>query len=38
MNRRGRPVTMLVECFLLHSDDDAHEGVIVVMNEADEQK
>jgi len=34
MNRRGRPVRMMVECLLLRDDEGAQRGVIVVMNEA----
>src|SRR5215467_8104613 len=33
-NRRGRPVRMLLEYLLLRDDEDAHQGVIMVMNEA----
>jgi hypothetical protein len=37
MNRRGRPVRMMLEYFLLRDDEGAHRGVIMVMNEAPEQ-
>ena len=38
MNRRGRHVRMALECLLLQNDDGNHRGVIMVMNEAAEQK
>ena len=38
MNRRGRPVSMLVQCRLLQGDDGAHQGVIAVMNEASQEQ
>ena len=37
-NRRGRPVRMLLEYLLLRDDEGAHRGVIIVMNEALEQR
>ena len=38
MNRRGRHVKMVLECLLLQDDEGTHQGVIVVMNVAAEQK
>jgi hypothetical protein len=37
MNRRGRPVRMMVECLLLRDDEGAQRGTIVVLNEATAQ-
>jgi two-component system, chemotaxis family, CheB/CheR fusion protein len=37
MNRRGRPVTMRVQCSLLRGEDGAAQGVIVVINDADQE-
>jgi two-component system CheB/CheR fusion protein len=34
MNRRGRPVSMVVQCSLLRADDGSPQGVIAVMNKA----
>jgi len=38
MNRRGRHVRMVLECLPLRDEEGNHEGVIMVMNEAAEQK
>jgi len=38
MNRRGRPVSMLLECLLLRDDEDNHRGVIIVLNQVAEQQ
>ena len=38
MNRRGRHVQIVLEFLLLRDDEGTHRGVIVVMNEATEQK
>jgi two-component system CheB/CheR fusion protein len=38
MNRRGRHVRMVLECLLLRDDEGNHQGVIMVMNEAADQK
>ena len=38
MNRRGRPISMLVESLLLEDDEGNHRGVIVVMNEVTAQR
>jgi two-component system CheB/CheR fusion protein len=38
MNRRGRHLKMVLECLLLQDDEGTHQGVIVVMNMAAEQK
>jgi two-component system CheB/CheR fusion protein len=37
MNRRGRPVRMVLECLLLHDEEGNRRGVIMVMNEAAKQ-
>jgi hypothetical protein len=37
MNRRGRPVSMLIECLLLRDNDGAPRGVLMAMNEAGQQ-
>jgi two-component system CheB/CheR fusion protein len=34
MNRRGRPVRMLLECLVLRDEEGNRRGVIMVMNEA----
>jgi len=33
-NRRGRPVSMLLECLVLRGEEGSRRGVIMVMNEA----
>ena len=38
MNRRGRHLKMVLECLLLQDDEGHHQGVIVAMNVAAEQK
>ena len=38
MNRRGRPVSMLIEYRLLRDDEGAPRGVLMAMNEADQQQ
>jgi two-component system, chemotaxis family, CheB/CheR fusion protein len=38
MNRRGRPVSMLIECLLLRDDDGKPQGVLMAMNEAGRQQ
>jgi two-component system CheB/CheR fusion protein len=38
MNRRGRRVRIALECLLLRDDDGKHQGAIMVMNEAADQK
>ena len=37
-NRRGRPVTMMLECLPLRDDEGGRQGVIMVMNEAAGQR
>ncbi len=37
MNRRGRPVPMRIQCSLLRGEDGAAQGVIVVINDADQE-
>jgi two-component system CheB/CheR fusion protein len=37
-NRRGRPVSMLLECLVLRDEEDDRQGVIMVMNEAVKQE
>jgi two-component system CheB/CheR fusion protein len=37
MNRRGRPVTMLIQCSLLRGDDGAPQGVIAVVNDVGQE-
>ena len=37
MNRRGRPVSMLLECLVLRNEEGDRRGVIMVMNEAGNQ-
>src|SRR5215475_13498954 len=37
MNRRGRPVRMVLECLLLHDEEGNRRGGIMVMNEAAKQ-
>jgi two-component system CheB/CheR fusion protein len=36
-NRRGRPVSMLLECLVLRDEESNRRGVIMVMNEAAER-
>jgi two-component system, chemotaxis family, CheB/CheR fusion protein len=38
MNRRGRPVRMLLECLVLRDEEGNRRGVIMVMNEAAKQE
>jgi len=38
MNRRGRPVRMLLECLVLRDEEGNRRGVIMVMNHAAEQE
>jgi len=38
MNRRGRPVSMLLECLVLRDEEGNSRGVIMVMNEAVKQE
>ena len=38
MNRRGRSVSMLLECLVLRDEEGTRRGVIMVMNEAGEQR
>lgn len=37
ITRRGRPVSMALECLLLRDDNGTDSGAIIVMNEAAEQ-
>jgi two-component system CheB/CheR fusion protein len=37
MNRRGRPVTMLIQCSLLRGDDGIPQGVIAVVNDVGQE-
>jgi hypothetical protein len=34
MNRRGRPVSMQLECLVLRDEEGTRRGVIMVMDEA----
>ena len=38
MNRRGRSVSMQLECLVLRDDEGTRQGVIMIMNEAVEQE
>ena len=38
MNRRGRPVRMLLECLALRDEEGNRRGVIMVMNEGGRQE